>query len=238
MFWNFVVLCLLLYTAIFVPFQTAFIEEDTNLINQLETFMDSMFITDFVLNFLMAYEDKDKKIEVRLRYIAMNYLQGWLLVDFLSCIPFQMLSPSGDSSLSSLDQSKFLRDQQLIYNQPVPLTYSGGKHLQIEMSSNLSSIGINNIARLLRILRLFKLVRLVKYNRSINKILQTFKMNQGVKRMISVTITMLFMVHLIACLFFMIAKLNNFSPSSWVTRFNLVDKDQITQYLFAVDWAL
>jgi uncharacterized membrane protein YvbJ len=81
---------------------------------------------------------------------------------------------------------------------------------------------------LLRILRLFKLVRLVKYNRSINKILQTFKMNQGVKRMISVTITMLFMVHLIACLFFMIAKLNNFSPSSWVTRFNLVDKDQIT----------
>jgi hypothetical protein len=63
-------------------------------------------------------------------------------------------------------------------------------------------------------------------------------MNQGVKRMISVTITMLFMVHLIACLFFMIAKLNNFSPTTWVNRFNLVDKDQITQYLFAVDWAL
>jgi len=53
-------------------------------------------------------------------------------------------------------------------------------------------------------------------------------MNQGVKRMISVTITMLFMVHLIACLFFMIAKLDNFSPISWVNRFNLVDKDQIT----------
>jgi hypothetical protein len=56
--------------------------------------------------------------------------------------------------------------------------------------------------------------------------------------MISVSITMLFMVHLIACLFFMIAKLNNFTPTTWVYRFNLVDKDQITQYLFAVDWAL
>ena len=53
--------------------------------------MDSMFITDFFLNFLMAYEDRDKKIEVRLRFIAMNYLQGWLMVDLLSCFPFQML---------------------------------------------------------------------------------------------------------------------------------------------------
>ena len=103
MVWNFVVLLLLIYTAIFVPFQTAFIEIDTKLINDLETFMDSMFITDFILNFLMAYEDRDKKIEVRLRYIAMNYLQGWLLVDFLSCMPFQLLSPSSDKNLSSID---------------------------------------------------------------------------------------------------------------------------------------
>ena len=94
MIWNFVVLVLLMYTACFVPFQTAFVDEDTDLSKDLETVMDTMFITDFFLNFLMAYEDRDKKIEVRLRYIAMNYLQGWLLVDLLSCIPFQMLTPA------------------------------------------------------------------------------------------------------------------------------------------------
>jgi Ion transport protein len=103
MCWNFVVLLLLMYTAIFVPFQTAFVEDDTELSKHLETLMDSMFITDFFLNFLMAYEDRDKKIEIRLRYIAMNYLQGWLMVDLLSCIPFQMLTPSTDNSLSSID---------------------------------------------------------------------------------------------------------------------------------------
>lgn len=64
------------------------------------------------------------------------------------------------------------------------------------------------------------------------------KINQGVKRMISVMITMFFMVHLIACLFFMIAKMNNFGPDTWVTRFNLGDSSQFTQYLFAVNWAL
>lgn len=36
--------------------------------------MDFMFITDFFLNFVMAYEDADKKIEVRLKHIAINYL--------------------------------------------------------------------------------------------------------------------------------------------------------------------
>lgn len=54
------------------------------------------------------------------------------------------------------------------------------------------------------------------------------KINQGVKRMISVMITMFFMVHLIACLFFMIAKMNNFGPDTWVTRFNLGDSSQFT----------
>ena len=100
-----------MYTACFVPFQTAFVDEDTDLSKDLETVMDTMFITDFFLNFLMAYEDRDKKIEVRLRYIAMNYLQGWLLVDLLSCIPFQMLTPAQDSSFSLTEQQKYLRDQ-------------------------------------------------------------------------------------------------------------------------------
>jgi hypothetical protein len=58
----------------------------------------------------MAYEDRDKKIEVRLRFIAINYLQGWLMIDFLSCIPFQMLTPTSDLSLSTVDQYKFIYD--------------------------------------------------------------------------------------------------------------------------------
>lgn len=49
------------------------------------------------------------------------------------------------------------------------------------------------------------------------------KMNQGVKRMITVTITMLFMVHFMGCLWFLMAKLNDFEPSCWVIRFNKLD---------------
>jgi len=68
--WNMVVLLLLLYTASFVPIRTAFIEDGstnyTDQIVKLEYFVDSMYIMDFFLNFFMAYEDDDKKIETRL----------------------------------------------------------------------------------------------------------------------------------------------------------------------------
>lgn len=88
--WNFIVLCLLLYTATFVPYRTAFIDEDDpdSFIVQFEIFIDSMYMLDFCLNFLMAYEDRDKKIEKRLRFIAINYIKGWFLLDFVSCVPF------------------------------------------------------------------------------------------------------------------------------------------------------
>ena len=89
------VLTLLMYTGIFVPYRTAFVESDDpeSFIVKFEIFIDSMYILDFVMNFLMAYEDRDKKIECRLRFIAVNYIKGWFWLDFISCIPFQYFQP-------------------------------------------------------------------------------------------------------------------------------------------------
>ena len=63
-------------------------------------------------------------------------------------------------------------------------------------------------------------------------------MNQGVKRMISVTITMLFLVHLMGCLFYLIAKLDDFSPNCWVVRLDKLEDPPFRQYLFGINWAL
>ena len=92
--------------------------------------------------------------------------------------------------------------------------------------------------KMIKILRLFKLVRLMKYSRSIKKILQAFKMNQGIKRMITVTITMLFLVHLVGCLFFMVAKFEDLHSNTWVARSDLIYTEPSRQYLFSINWAL
>ena len=52
-----------------------------------------MYILDFFINFLIAYEDNDKKIETRIRFIAINYIKTWFFMDLLSCIPVQYLEP-------------------------------------------------------------------------------------------------------------------------------------------------
>jgi hyperpolarization activated cyclic nucleotide-gated potassium channel 1 len=50
------------------------------------------------------------------------------------------------------------------------------------------------------------------------------KMNAGVMRMLSVTITVAFIVHLMSCLWFLVAKMDDFNPDTWVTRLNYLDK--------------
>lgn len=82
---------------------------------------------------------------------------------------------------------------------------------------------IPRLYKLLKIVRLFKLVRLMKYNRQITRILNLYNMNEGIKRLIQVLFWMLFLVHLMGCLFFLVAKFDEFGPSSWVSQNGLVD---------------
>jgi hypothetical protein len=90
--WNLVVLLLLMYTATFVPYRTSFItRNEDSLEAKIELVIDAMYFLDLYLNFFMAYEDADKKVEVRALKIAANYCKTWLFFDFLACIPFQYL---------------------------------------------------------------------------------------------------------------------------------------------------
>jgi len=91
--------------------------------------------------------------------------------------------------------------------------------------------------RLIRILRLFKMMRVLKNNRSFKKIMDAIKMNAGVMRMISVSITVIFLVHLMACLWFLSAKFSDFEPDTWVVRMDYQDSSPQTQYLASVYWA-
>ena len=87
-YWNVIMMFLLLYTATYVPFKTAFIDESPNYVNNIEFSIDSLFFVDIVVNFISAYETADKNIEFRLSFIAWMYIRTWFLFDVFSCIPF------------------------------------------------------------------------------------------------------------------------------------------------------
>ncbi len=82
--------------------------------------------------------------------------------------------------------------------------------------------------KLLRILRLFKLLRLLKSNKTLKKVFDLINMNVGIVKMVTVTISVFFLIHLIGCLWFLFAKLDDFDPNTWVIRYNYLDKDPST----------
>ena len=79
---------LLLYTATYVPFKTAFVEDSPAYVNNIEFAIDSLFFLDLAVNFISAYETNDKNVEFRLSRISFMYLRTWFLFDVFSCIPF------------------------------------------------------------------------------------------------------------------------------------------------------
>ncbi|CDW71963.1 cation channel family protein [Stylonychia lemnae] len=189
--WNFVIIFLLAYTASFVPVKTAFFDDDPPGLYEFELFLDCLFYLDLFIQFISAYEDP---------------ITGFIEVRF-TCIPFQLIQNSSDSS--------------------------GGKNVKLLRLTRLP-----RLYRLLRILRLFKMFQLFKYNKSFRKYIDALKMNQGMMRMVQVTGGVFFMVHLMACFWFLSAKFNDFEYDCWVMARQIEDMDDGYQYLTSVYWAL
>jgi hypothetical protein len=91
--------------------------------------------------------------------------------------------------------------------------------------------------KLLRIMRLFKMVRLLKYNRNIKRLMEKLKMNPAYMRMITLTLTVVFLVHLVSCFYYMIVAFSDFEPDCWIVLHGLIDADNFTQYISAMYWA-
>ncbi len=70
--------------------------------------------------------------------------------------------------------------------------------------------------RLLRIVRLVKIFSMFKQNASFKKLQEAMKVNAGIQRMFMVTFGVLFMVHLMACMWYLVAKFDDFTWDCWV----------------------
>ena len=54
--------------------------------------------------------------------------------------------------------------------------------------------------------------------------------------MFSVSISVLFLVHLMACLWYLTAKIEDFSPDTWVVRDNINNASNIELYITSIYW--
>eukprot|EP00794_Sanderia_malayensis_P017353 gene17353-19086_t len=91
--WDWVILILVCYIAIMVPFSVAFKTHDhTKELIIADTIVEVFFIIDIIINFRTTYIDKKSgRIITNKKLIAQHYLKGWFIVDFLAALPFEAL---------------------------------------------------------------------------------------------------------------------------------------------------
>ena len=89
--WTVIIIVLLVYTAIFVPFRLAFIEEDSLPLTIVEATVDILFGIDIYVNFISAIEGENNQLITDHRTIACTYLKGWFWLDLLACFPFNYI---------------------------------------------------------------------------------------------------------------------------------------------------
>ncbi|KAJ8414213.1 hypothetical protein AAFF_G00050830 [Aldrovandia affinis] len=101
--WDWIILLLVLYTAVFTPYSAAFLlneQEDKrrrtcgytcNPLNVVDLIVDIMFIIDILINFRTTYVNHNDEVVSHPGHIAVHYFKGWFLIDIVAAIPFDLL---------------------------------------------------------------------------------------------------------------------------------------------------
>mmetsp|Transcript_141720 Transcript_141720/g.261012 ORF Transcript_141720/g.261012 Transcript_141720/m.261012 type:complete len:601 (-) Transcript_141720:39-1841(-) len=90
MIWDLLLCILLFYVSISVPFSLGFKAGDA--LANIDLVTDLFFCCDVVFNFRTSYMDVDGSVIVESKYIAMKYLRSWFALDFVSSVPWDLIT--------------------------------------------------------------------------------------------------------------------------------------------------
>jgi hyperpolarization activated cyclic nucleotide-gated potassium channel 2 len=133
-----------------------------------------------------------------------------MIPDFVSFFPFDMLNgpPSDDQS-------------------------SGGGYNKL-----VRLVRLPRLYRLLRISKVFKILKENKNSKVWQRLDEFFSLKQSFVRLFGVLISILTATHIVACLWFFLARLDAFNKDTWVYRMGFLDKDMGEMYLYSLYWAI
>jgi hypothetical protein len=207
--WNIIVAVLLIYTATVMPFSMAFIQNDSKGVwYVLDLTIDGLFFVDLLINCITCYTNDSGVLVISRCSIFIRYLKSWLLLDLAACFPFSALETNDDASPSD-NYGNFLR-----------------------------------LVRLPRLYRLFRLSRIIKMfkhyqNAALMQKLQDFlSLNHSAMRMLGALVSIVIVIHIGGCFWYLSAKIEGFNPETWVYRYEYLDSDVGTLYITSIYWTI
>jgi len=188
--WDLLMVLALSFTAIVTPVEVVYLDEGRYIstlwvVNRV---VDLMFTIDIVLTFLLAYKapmDQGGHWVFNRWSIACHYVCGWFLTDFLSVLPFWLITLQKDDPMGN---AKGLAPDG---------TMDG--------TGNNSLVRSAVLFRVIKLLRMLKLARVLKASQVIQRVLLDFVMNQwewtyAVLKMVKLTVMLTIYAHWLACL--------------------------------------
>ncbi|VDN97348.1 unnamed protein product [Rodentolepis nana] len=101
--WDWFILILVIYTAIFTPYNAAFLLNHNvsacsnaqprsagqqTILGIADKLVDVMFFMDIIINFRTTYVNKNDEVVSQPKKIAFHYLKSWFIIDLVAAIPF------------------------------------------------------------------------------------------------------------------------------------------------------
>jgi hypothetical protein len=91
-----------------MPIRLAFVDDSVGFGMILEITIDFLFMFDVAVNFCSAYYDDDNKLVVNRKLIMKKYMKGWMIIDLVASIPFNLVETLADTS-SANDMLRIFR---------------------------------------------------------------------------------------------------------------------------------
>jgi hypothetical protein len=104
--WDIATLLMLSYVALVTPYELGFLGEEwarnkgSNYwtLFSINRLVDIFFIADLGLNFLTGFYEEYRGVwVVDLKGIAMGYAKRWLFIDFVSCVPYDLIAMGAEN---------------------------------------------------------------------------------------------------------------------------------------------
>jgi len=189
--WDIMQMVILFYISIMVPVRVGFSRTAEGPAYVFEFLIDLYFDVDVVLNFLTGLENDDGALLYDLKVIGKRYLRGWFWVDFLACVPIDLIlrGVNGQIECSFTD------------------TCDG------EDSS--AGAGAIKLLKLLRLARLMKLLRLMRISRILNRYENQLFYIMPLINIFKLVFVLLFMGHVTGCFFYY------FSTQDWRSKYEI-----------------
>ncbi|XP_076161159.1 potassium voltage-gated channel seizure isoform X4 [Ptiloglossa arizonensis] len=116
--WDWVILLLVMYTAIVTPYVAAFVLSDSDYSSKknkkysddpiviIDFIVDVTFIVDIIINFRTTFVNSNDEVVSHPAKIAVHYLKGWFIIDLVAAIPFDLFLVGSDTDELGLDKDE------------------------------------------------------------------------------------------------------------------------------------